>query len=157
MNANNKTDFDKLIPELKKWNSGKGISIEEWTDCYARYDHFIGYARILWPEFVEHDGCVFLAEGFSPEGYSEWRKRLAKPETEAMINHRHITDLFLNSEFKPNRDVVLYIGRLLKDTWQTKLNRDFPDRKTTVSFPEDFSEDLVQYEISFFQETHETK
>jgi hypothetical protein len=74
-----------------------------------------------------------------------------------MINHRHITDIFLNSEFKPNRDIVLYVGRLLKDTWQTKLNRDFPDRKITVSFPEDFSEDLVEYEISFFQETHETK
>ena len=40
----------------------------------------------------------------------------------------------------------------MKDILQTKLNRDFPDRKVTVIFAEDGVDDLVDYQITFFQE-----
>jgi len=40
----------------------------------------------------------------------------------------------------------------LRDTWQARLNRDFPGRKIRVSFPEEHGEDLLQYEVTFFQE-----
>jgi hypothetical protein len=48
--------------------------------------------------------------------------------------------------------MILFVGRLLKDIWQAKLSRDFPKRRITVSFPEEHQDDLLQYEVSFFQE-----
>ena len=161
-------DYQKLIPELSDWDlnyqsteSTKRIlghevridPIDYWTAANARLDYFVMYARMIWPEFIEHDDCVFFADGFSADSYKRWRQELDKPRTEAMLNHRHITDLFLNSTFKPNLDIVLYIGRCLKEVWTEKLKRDFPARRFVVSFPEDPpSDDLVSYEISFFQD-----
>jgi len=48
--------------------------------------------------------------------------------------------------------MVLYVGKLLKEVWQAKLNRDFPNRKITVSFPEDHEDDLLNYQVTFWQE-----
>jgi hypothetical protein len=75
-----------------------------------------------------------------------------KRTVETMSNHHHIAAIFLSAEPEPNREMILYAGRLLKDIWQTKLNRDFPQRQITVSFPENHEEDLMNYEVSFFQE-----
>jgi len=163
-----KLDFEKMIPELKDWDlnyqtaeSAEELlghelnisAVDSWTSANARFDHFVLYSRI-WPEFLEHDDCVFFADGFSPDSYKKWRQQLDKTQTEAMLNHRHITDEFVNSAFKPNLEIVLYIGRYLKEVWTEKLKRDFPNRKFVVSFPEEphTPEDLVSYEISFFQE-----
>jgi hypothetical protein len=164
-----KIDYQKMIPELKDWDLnyqttesaketlGRELNIapvDSWTAANARFDYFVLYARMIWPPFIEHDDCIFFEEGFSPESYQQWRKQLDKTGAEALLNHRHITDLFINSEFKPNLEIILYIGRYLKEVWTEKLKRDFPSRKFVVSFPEEphTPNDLRSYEISFFQE-----
>jgi hypothetical protein len=147
-------DFTKLIPELKNWKAGgKVINPEEWISAIGNYEHLVAYSRILWPDFVEHDDCVFRA-GVTDEIYSGFMAKTKgdKTSVEAVMNHRHVLDLFCTADPEPTREVVLYVGRLLRDTWQAKLNRDFPGRKIRVSFPEDYCEDLLQYELTFFQE-----
>ncbi len=67
------------------------------------------------------------------------------------MNHRHILDLFVNSEFQPGQDVVLHIGTTLKDMWSCKLARDFPARQFDVVFPYGNPLQLVDYQITFFQ------
>lgn len=162
-------NYQKLIPELKDWDLnyqstesakrilGREVNIapfDSWTNANARYDHFVMYARMIWPEFLEYDDCVFLAKGFSSESYRQWRKQLDKTQTEVMLNHTHITDLFLNSSFQPNLEIVTFIGRYLKEVWTEKLKRDFPNRRFVVSFPEEPAtpDDLVSYEITFYQD-----
>ena len=149
-------DFGELIPELKSWNrGGKGIDVETWIGCEGDHKHLIGYARILWPDFVEHDGCIFLGESLDEAIYRTWLAQTKgdKKRVEAVMNHQHIVDLFSRSHHEPpTREVVLYVGRLMKDILQAKLNRDFPDRKVTVTFAEDGVGDLVDYQITFFQE-----
>ncbi len=54
-------DFPELIPELKDFNGGNGIDIDGWIGCEGDHKHLIGYARILWSDFVEHDGSSFWA------------------------------------------------------------------------------------------------
>jgi hypothetical protein len=146
------TDFATLIPELSRWNNGKGISVDAWISGEGDYEHLVGYSRILWPNFVEYDQCILRA-GFSKKSYKGFLQQTKGNRTavEAVMNHEHVLDLFVNAEPKPTREMVLYIGRLLKEIWQAKLSRDFPGKAITVSFPEDYSEDLVEYEITFFQ------
>jgi len=143
-------DFNKLIPEMRDWNNGNGIDIESWIQCVANHKILIGCARILWPEFVERDGCIFLASKES--SYLGYLNKLEgdKKTAEATTNHIHLLHLFATE--LPTRELVLYVGRLLKEIWQVKLSHDFPGRRVTVSFPEEDDLELNEYEITFFQE-----
>jgi len=149
------TDFAKLIPELKDWNNGNGIGIDGWTSCEGDHKHLIGYARILWPDFIEHDGCIFLGNSVDEDNYQAFLRRNNGDKTavEAVMNHQHIVDLFSRSRHeRPTREVILYIGRLMKEMWQTKLDSVFSGRRIRVNFPEDYLDDLLEYQITFFQE-----
>jgi hypothetical protein len=133
---------------MRDWNNGKGIDIDSWIGCMANHKILMGCARILWPDFVElDDGCV-VRDGREWHGYLE-KVEGDRKTAEATMNHIHVAHLF--SEL-PTRELVLYVGRLLKRIWQVKLRHDFPDRNFVVSFPEEADLDLSDYELTFFQE-----
>jgi hypothetical protein len=144
-------DFNSLIPELKDWNNGKGIDILSWAQCTANHKVLVGCSRILWPDFIEHDGCILLGDSIDEARYLGFlgSAKGDKTVTEATMNHIHISDLFATE--LPTRELVLYVGRLMKEIWEVKLGHDFPNRAITVSFPEEDDLELVRYEITFFQ------
>jgi len=114
------------------------------------------YREIFWPDFVEHDDCVFVA--FNPQYYAEWLEKFQgdKAHVEAMMNHRHIADSLPQAVEEPTRELVVAYGRLLREAWEAKLRRDFPHREFVVSFPEDDTDDLDDYEVTFWQPRKET-
>lgn len=122
-------------------------------------DHFLSFLstwrEVLWPDFTEYDGCVFChkLDDADEQTYRDWLTQLGgdRPRVEAVMNHQHIVDLLEHVVESPSRDVVLTFGRLMRDLWTAKLSRDFPERRFTVSFDEDHCDDLVDYEITFFQ------
>lgn len=141
-----------LVPETRDWNSGSGIDLRSWITCVGKFEYAIGYGEVFWPDFVEHEGCVFC-DGFSKESYSGFMKQTGgvRQAVEAVMNHLHVLDLFCGPDLHPTREQVLYLGRLLKEMWAAKLQRDFPDKRFVVSFPEDPLEGLLDYELTFFQ------
>ena len=111
------------------------------------------YRQLFWPHYVERDGCTFLA--FEEQRYQEWLAvflQADRQRIEATMNHRHILDLLPEDVQDPTRELILAFGRLLRDVWRAKLRQDFPDREFVVSFPEDYSEELIDYEITFWQQ-----
>ena len=146
-------DFDALIPEMRDWNNGNGIDIDSWVGCMANHKILIGCARMLWPDFVEHDGCILRGDSVDEANYQAFMKQANgnKTTVEATMNHRHIMDLFATE--RPTRELIIHVGKLMKEIWQAKLEHDFPGRKITVWFPEeDDLEDLLDYQVTFFQE-----
>ena len=147
---------DKLIPELWKWNNGSGIDMLSWVRCVGRFDHAIGYAAYFWPDFTVHDGCVLLHALNEPgdiDRYNDWMSQCnGRTRVEAVMNHQHIVDMFGDDEFEPTPDAVVHLGRVLQEMWTCKLRRDFPDRRVTVALSGAGSEDLLDYEITVFQE-----
>ncbi|HUK46455.1 MAG TPA: hypothetical protein VLW06_02640 [Terriglobales bacterium] len=144
--------FTDLIPSLREhWATN---DIDQWISIEGDFEHLVGYSRVLWPEFMEYDDCVFRTLRFTEENYRGFMEQTNgdKAAVEAVMNHEHILDIFSNASIKPSQSMVLYVGRLLKDIWDAKLKRDFPARRITVSFPEGPFEDPLQYEVSFFQE-----
>jgi len=118
------------------------------------YAELVGYARILWPSFIEHDGCVFMAGRFTENNYQGFMRQTGgnKTAVESVMNHIHVLDLFSNAP-SPSRELVRYLGQLIKETWTAKLLRDLPNRRFNVSFyPEGATSDLIQYEVTFSQE-----
>ena len=149
---NKNVDFNALIPEMKDWNNGKGIDIDSWIQCMANHKILVGCARILWPSFVEHDGCILMGDSVDESNYQAFLKSANgnKRTVEATMNHQHLLHLFASE--RPTRELVLYVGRLMKQIWQVKLAHDFPGRKITVFFPQEDDLELLDYEITFFQE-----
>ncbi len=143
--------MDELIPKLNNWNGGAGIAMEDWLQIIGNFDHAIAYSTLFWPEFQLHDGCVFFA-GLDEANYQQWLKATNgnKTSVQAVINHRHILDLFQSVEADPTKEQIIFLGRKLKEMWQAKLNHNFPDLQITVSFPDDEDDDLLSYEITFF-------
>jgi len=116
---------------------------------------FGAWRDVLWPDFGEHDGCVLFRK-MDAEGeriYRDWLVRFGgdRRRVEAIMNHYHIADILEGVVESPSHDVVLAFGRFLRELWVAKLSRDFPDRKFVVSFPEDYSDDVLNYEITFYQ------
>jgi hypothetical protein len=148
-------DFTQLIPELKAWNNGKGIDAESWIRCVGRFDHAVGYAELFWPQFTIHDDCIMFAD-FTTESYDTWMKRThgCRGQVEEVMNHRHILYLFCGDDSKVPRELVIYLGRVLRDIWTCKLKRDFPDRDIAVSFPEEHYEDILNYQITIYHKKH---
>jgi hypothetical protein len=147
-------NIEMLMPELAASNNGRGVTVGSWISGIGRYDHAIGYSTIFWPEFVVYDDCVFR-QSMDAETYRQWMDGCGgdKSAVEAVANHKHIVDLFVNSEFRPSKDVVLYLGSILREMWSCKLVRDFPSRQFDVEFPCGDAAQLVDYQITFFQKT----
>ena len=94
-----------LVPETREWNNGGGIDLAAWIGCVGSYEKAIGYGEVFWPDFAEHDGCVFFAN-FSEDSYQGFMQQTGgkRQAVEAVMNHRHILDLFCGSERRPTRN-----------------------------------------------------
>jgi hypothetical protein len=143
----------ELIPELREWNEGRGISLADWANAVGRYDYAVAYASIFWPDFFLRDDCVFRLDP-KGENYAAWMSELEgdRSKVEAMINHLHILDMFTSEGFEPTPQVVVQISRVLQDMWSCKLQRDFPERRFKVEIHDGKHDDLLSYEITFFQD-----
>ena len=144
-------DFKALIPKLEEWNNGKGIDVDSWLAFIGRYEEAIAYARLFWPEFIEHDGCVFRALSFNEENYQSWLESTEsnRVATQAVMNHIHIIDLFPNSS-PPTILQLNHLGQILFEIWKCKLAREFPGLEIEVEYHEGSEEDPYAYELTFF-------
>src|SRR5580693_5207404 len=98
----------ELIPELREWNEGGGISLADWANAVGRYDYAVAYASIFWPDFFLRDDCIFRLDP-KGENYASWMSELKgdRSKVEAMINHLHILDMFTSEGFEPTPQVVV--------------------------------------------------
>lgn len=144
-------DFTRLVPELPKWNYGRGIDIDAWICCVGNFEHAIGYSRLFWPAFLKHDDAVFFCDGFSNESYDGFMRQAAgdRSAVERVMNHRHLAALFCDPSLSPSREQLLYLGDLLQQMWTAKLRRDFPGVPFAVPLFGADSEELMDLEITF--------
>jgi hypothetical protein len=144
-------DYSTLIPELKDWNNGNGIDVEAWIGCVGSFQLAIGYSTLFWPKFVEFEGYVFR-ESFSIEGLRQWeRQGIDRRSIEAVMNHLHIADTHSTACEDISRERIVYLGRLLREIHQVKLQWQFPGRRFTVLFDDSHHEELTDYQLTFFQ------
>jgi hypothetical protein len=145
-------DYAKLIPELPDWNNGKGIDVDSWIGCSGDFQLAVGYSTLFWPRFVELDGYV-LREGFSTESLRSFQQQSSPScrSVEAVMNHLHIAAIHYHDLSHCTADHALYLGRVLREIYQAKLAWQFPDRRFEVVFDESPREDVMAYEITFYQ------
>jgi hypothetical protein len=145
-----------LKNELAQWNNGAGIDVESWIGCEGRFALAVGYSSIFWPEFVEFDGYV-LRKGFSESSLRGFEKRedSTRRGVEWVMNHLHIADIHHVGCADMSEDKLIYLGHVLHEIHQVKLKSQFPDRPCTVEFYTPKADDLLEYQITFWQKAHD--
>ena len=147
---------ESITAELSALNDAKGIDLESWIRWEGNFSRAVGYATIFWPEFVEFDGYI-LRNGFSEDSLKGFEQQQGgnRKSVEWLMNHLHIADIHYPAN-DASKDKILMLGNVLKEIYQAKLQSQFPDKPCIVEFsiPDD-PEDLVGYQISFWQQRHE--
>lgn len=148
---------ESMKDELAAWNNGKGIDLESWVGCEGNFHLAVGYASIFWPKFVVFENYI-LRDGFSVESLRGFESQQGStPKTvEWVMNHLHIADIQHYSCPDISRDKLIVLGNIFKEIYEAKLKQDFPDKPCTVEFyqPDD-PDDLIEYQMSFWQTKHE--
>jgi hypothetical protein len=147
-----------MVQELSAWNGDKGIDLKSWVNCVGDYKLAVGYSTIFWPRFTLFEDYI-LREGFSVESLRGFEKTNEnKSSVEWVMNHLHIADIHYSDHKNKSEDKIVFLGKILKEIYEVKLRTQFPDRPCVVEFYEpDDREDLVEFQLSFWQKKHEKK
>jgi len=154
--------FDvSLLPHFQDWKAGvhtrEGEPVQDvrlWTYLYseASADLAVAFAKLFWPDFLEVEDHVLLAERYYPENFArwqDWRRRTGAERwrVEAVLNEVHLYDLLLEEAALP---LLEYLAATLKRCWQAALREAFPGRRFIILYetePEAYGPTL-----SFWQE-----
>jgi hypothetical protein len=152
----NNNDDEKLIPSIKEWRNinGDDFKLYDWIIAEGDIELAIGYINLFYPDFLEFEGCVFLAQQFNKSKYEKWENAVKnKREIEASINHIHLLDLFGSDEVKNKITVnqIDYFGKKLREIFEMKLKKDFPTKSFCVDFYTPGNDELIDYQITFYQ------
>jgi len=134
------------------------LNLRDFIKYKSDFDLAFAFCKLFFPDFVQAEGCVILAEAYDPVTFQDWKHRLhgRTQDLETTLNHTHIYDLF--SESEENEDVSLEIcdeiAKHIAKSWTNALKEAFPDKKFTVTLstePDDYGPT-----ITFCQSSSET-
>ena len=140
-----------LLPDVREIRStwtGPGIeSTNIWAYLNIKGSMWLayGFASLFWPDFVEVDGALILAEMYTEEGFQNWYSHFNGDLTaiEKMINHVHLEDLFVNARRDDDLDgqVLDTVLSILQSCWIAAVTARFPNDHIVVETwdPEDGS------------------
>ncbi|WP_199555996.1 hypothetical protein [Sandaracinobacteroides hominis] len=123
------TSVSPLIPELARWNNGKGIAPDSWIFVEGRADHALGFCSFLWPEFVKFEGYV-LRSPLDVERLRGWERsgEHTRQQIETAMNAFLLEGAFptdkAESELKEKQCERL--AEIMADMLAAKLACDFP-------------------------------
>ncbi len=125
---------DKLI-DFQQWKKANGdnFSLLDYLFGVSSIEVALAFTKLFWPDFVEHEGGIFLSEAFNREIYEQWKVQLGNDITaiERVINHQHIDDILPGAE-NVGIDNLFYLGQSLAQMWSSRLKLLYPHRHFQV-------------------------
>lgn len=123
------------LREFQNWKTANGdhFSLRDYLFGVSNVEVAIAFTKLFWPDFVEHDGGVFLSEAFDIKIYEQWKAEFDRDiqSIEKVINHQHIDDILPGAD-NVSIDNLIYLGEALAQMWESRLNSAFPNRKFKV-------------------------
>ena len=79
MSTNEKRAVFEDIEGLRKFQkdfSNPKFTLWDFINYKSDFDLAFAFCRLFFPEFIQVDGCVLLAEKYEPENFKEWKNNL---------------------------------------------------------------------------------
>ena len=63
------------MSDFQQWKKANGddFSIWDYLSGVTNVEVALAFTTLFWPDLVEHDGGIFLAEAFNQEIYEQWK------------------------------------------------------------------------------------
>ncbi len=140
------------LPSLRFWRSANGPTFTPWDflQATATLEQAAAFATLFWPDLVEHEGAVYLAEHFDAANVARWRREapaIDGPGLERVLNHCHLSDRLATVDGLA-QGALRHLAGVLAATWSCRLAHRFPSRVFEVSWHEDADGDIT---ITFWQ------
>jgi hypothetical protein len=90
------------------------------------------YAKVFWPDLIEVQGFVLLAENYDPAYFERVYKEYGALCVEAMINTIYLDDLFGVQE--TDDSVWEALGAVLCAMWKARAKHCFPEKDFRTEF-----------------------
>lgn len=149
---------ESMTASLQEWNNGSGIDLESWVGCSGNFSLAVGYTTLFWPEFTLFDGYILRAD-FSESSLRSFEAQNVgnRKTVEWVMNHLHLDSIHYLGCEDISQDKLIFLGDALKEIYEAKLKWQFPDHPCVVELyiPKD-RESFSDYQISFWQQCHET-
>ncbi|GAB4181938.1 MAG: hypothetical protein Fur006_17350 [Coleofasciculaceae cyanobacterium] len=148
------------MSNFQKWKKANGDDFSFWDylSGVANVEVALAFTTLFWPDFVKHDGGIFLAEVFNQEIYEQWKAELGDDiaAIERVMNHQHIDDLLPGAE-SVGIDNLFSLGQVIKQMWENRLKSCYPDRTFQVFCNQDEYTVIVTFCQTLGHETSPAK
>ena len=122
------------LHDYEHWRQALGkhdMGFWDYLSVRADFELAGAFAKLFWPDFIEVEGYIFLAEHYSEATFRRWQEKTQdRGSIELVINEVHIYDLFMadkNTQVHPT--LFAFLRRILADSWECALNSAFSDRQ----------------------------
>lgn len=127
------------LPQVREWAGGTAD-----FNPAAFVMHTVSVAEaavlstLLWPDFVEYDGCVLLAFKFDEAGVGNWLDHLKgdRRAVEAVVNHVHLWDVLAPKTPEEYAALSALAGRIVPMS-RAAARAAFPEREFDITDPDD--------------------
>lgn len=131
-----------LAAELATWNNGRGINPLDWIINTGSSKQFTAYARLIFPEFVEVQGRLYLADLFTQERLKELQNQSDDRDAQVFMNAIDLATMFCDAN-EQSDDEIRELGRFLKKTWTASAAASFPQRQIHIVLDDNLDEEGV--------------
>jgi hypothetical protein len=140
-------DTDQLS-EFQQWRKANGDDFSMWDYLFgvANVEVAIAFTSLFWPDIVEHEDGIFLAESFEAQIYQQWKGKFGNDiaSIERVINHQHLDDILPGAD-KVGSENLFYLGRAIAQMWASRLESLYPNRRFEVCCDRDESTVVVTF------------
>ncbi len=127
------------LSQVREWAGG---TADFNPAAFVMYNVSVAEAAVLstllWPDFVEYDGCVLLAFKFDEAGVSNWLDHLEgdRRAVEAVVNHVHLWDVLAAKAPEEYAALSALAGRIAP-MWRAAARAAFPEREFDITVTDD--------------------
>ncbi|MGW9082993.1 hypothetical protein [Streptomyces yangpuensis] len=123
-------------PKIKSW-------VDEWGGDLDYVDYvkgngdlaiLVAFSRILWPKFIEVQGCVLWDRVYEESNFAHWHENLAGDiwRIEATLNRLRVWDLVASDDVDEDRQALKFTAENIARAWRAALGAQFPGRAFDV-------------------------
>ncbi|WP_329133667.1 hypothetical protein OG552_16620 [Streptomyces sp. NBC_01476] len=123
-------------PEIAAWarELGEDVDSVDFLAHHTPLSHWLAIGHVMWPRFVEADGCVLWSRVHDPDNFRSWQDRLPdRPaDIERTLNQLKLWQVIESGE-TPSDDAALKdVAEVIARTWRAALADCYPDRRFDV-------------------------
>jgi hypothetical protein len=136
-----------VLQEYDDWkNANTNWNISDYIHLKCKMNDAIAISKMLFPDFLEKEGCVILKFLYDEETFLEWFRfyKGDVKKVEYKCNLYEVMDYFNNNreEYESdtaNNSAIDEFSKILKKSWEINLSILFPERKMNVDVFDEYN------------------